>query len=315
MTIRRQNSIKIIKTILLSSYFIFFSLTAAFTVESRSVSIDFLDSVDIQNEKIQLIRQDIRKTIVLIKKRGEAENLPELKFFKYKVKPKENFWKILTKTSLNIDTLSTINALSSPLDIFPGKEIFIPNMRGIIYKVNKNDSIETISKKFNIDSVYISKVNKISNNNIYKEYLFIPSGETSNIERSLFLGVGFGSPLKNYIRTSSFGRRLDPFNKHSEFHTGLDLACPIGSNVYAARKGKAVFSGYNGGYGLLLILKHEHGYSTYYGHLKKVLIKAGDVVERGDIIAVSGDSGRSTGPHLHFEVRKESRPVNPGVLL
>jgi murein DD-endopeptidase MepM/ murein hydrolase activator NlpD len=309
-----KNTIKKVKALLFGSIIIFGISDAEASVK-KSESFEILKTIEVQNDTIKSIRKDIRNSIIIIKKRGLPDNLPDLKFYKYKVKQSDNFWKILTKTSLNIDTLSAINSLPSPLDVCPGKEIFLSNMRGVIHKVNTNDTIEDISIKYNIEKEYICKVNKITDYKINKEYIFIPSGELSNIERSLFLGVGFASPLKNYTRTSTFGRRIDPFNKKFGFHPGLDLACPVGSNVYAARKGKVIFSGYQGGYGLLLIVKHEHGYSSYYGHLKKVLIKEGDIVERGNLIGISGDSGRSTGPHLHFEVRKETRPINPGILL
>ena len=311
----KQKIIKKIKDIILAISIVFFVLTIANANASGSASLDFLETLDLQHDKVQSLRKDVRSTIIIIKKRGDVETLPDLKFYTYKVKKEDNFWKILSKTSLNIDTLSSINSLSSSIDVTPGKVIFISNMRGVIYKVNNNDTIEIISKKYNIDKEYISRVNKIKDDKITKEYIFIPSGEVSNTERSLFLGIGFASPLKKGIRTSAFGRRIDPFNKKFGFHTGLDLACPPGSSVYAARNGKVVFTGYNGGYGLLVILKHEHGYSTYYGHLKSLLVKVGDVVERGAKIALSGNSGRSTGPHLHFEVRKDTLPINPGILL
>ncbi len=306
---------KYFKTFLLFIFIVFFGYTDSGSAAYKSDPFEILKTADPQDDTIKSIRKDIRNTIVIIKKRQFAENLPELKFYKYKLRQNDNFWKILSQTSLNIDTLSAVNSLQSPVDIFPGKEIFICNMRGVLHKVNKNDTIDGISKKYNIRRDYICKVNKITEDGLGKEYLFIPSGELSNIERSLFLGVGFASPLKQFIRTSAFGTRIDPFNKKFGFHPGLDLACPVGSEVFAARKGRVTFAGYRGGYGLLLIIKHEHGYSSYYGHLKKIVIGKGDIVERGALIGISGDSGRSTGPHLHFEVRKETRPINPGVLL
>jgi murein DD-endopeptidase MepM/ murein hydrolase activator NlpD len=312
MTISNQKLIIII----LSFLFIFFpTLTNAKSDMSGCAAFEMLKTLDLQDETIKLIRKDIRNSIVIIKKGGDASSLPELTFYRYRVKGSDNFWKILSKASLNIDTLSTINAFSSPADASIGKEIYISNMRGIVHKVNLNETMKEVSGKYGIAAEYIRKVNKITDDKITKEFIFVPSGEISNIERSLFLGVGFASPLKNSRRTSSFGRRLDPFNKRLEFHSGLDLACPVGSDVYASRKGKVEFAGNYGGYGLLVIIKHEHGYSTYYGHLKKVLIKEGDAVERGSLLALSGESGRSTGPHLHFEVRKETRPINPGILL
>ena len=146
-------------------------------------------------------------------------------------------------------------------------------------------------------------------------YLFIPCAAFSNTERSLFLGVGFQFPLKKGRRTSKFGLRRDPFNNKIKFHNGIDLATPIGSKVFAARSGKVFFTGYKGGYGLLVILKHSHDYYSYYGHLSKVITKRGVEVKRGDVVALSGNTGRSTGPHLHFEVRRRSKPINPGILI
>ncbi len=309
MIIRKQN------IIILSAFFILFLPYANAESDTSGSSFEALKTLDLQDSTIKSLRKDVRDSIIIIKQGQDPANLPELKFYRYKLKNNDNFWKILSKTSLNIDTLSTINSLSSPGDIFPGKEIYVSNIRGIVHKVNNDDTLENISEKYFIPKEYICKINKIADNKIDKEFLFIPSGEISNIEKSLFLGTGFTNPLKNSRRTSSFGTRIDPFNKRLEFHSGLDLACPVGSNVYASRKGKVTFTGYMGGYGLLLILKHEHGYSTYYGHLKKILLQEGAIVGRGEMIAISGETGRCTGPHLHFEVRKETRPINPGILL
>jgi murein DD-endopeptidase MepM/ murein hydrolase activator NlpD len=312
MKINRQNT-----TILILSILIIISPASLYAASniSEPAAFETLKTLDIQDARIKSIRKDIRNAIVIIKKNGDAGDLPDLQFYKYKVNGSDSFWKILSKASLNIDTLSTVNSLSSPAELKPGREIYISNLRGVVHKTTGNETLDDISKKYGIAKEYICKVNKISDSGIEKEYIFIPSGEISNIERSLFLGVGFASPLKIAKRTSNFGRRIDPFNKRLEFHTGLDLACQVGTNVYASRKGKVIFTGNNGGYGLLVIIKHEHGYSSYYGHLKKVLVKEGDIMDRGSLIAISGESGRSTGPHLHFEVRKETKPINPGVLL
>ena len=279
-------------------------------------SLTILESLDFKNSIVKSLRKDVRKAIIVIKGNKQSCRLPDLKFYKYKVKKNEDFWSILCKTSLNMDTISTINLLSSPADVYPGKEIFLSNMRGIIHKVKRDDTIGMISRKYNIDEEYINKVNNINEHSrIEKEYIFVPSGGISNIERSLFLGSGFACPLTRERRTSSFGRRIDPFNKKFAFHRGIDLACAPGSSVYAARKGTVYFAGYSDGYGLLVIIDHENNYSTYYGHLKKILKKKGSIVKRGELIALSGNSGRSTGPHLHFEVRKNNKAINPGRLL
>ncbi len=186
-------------------------------------------------------------------------------------------------------------------------------MRGLIFENRNLDSIEEISRKFKINETYIKKINNIENQT--KKYLFIPNAELSNLERSLFLGTGFASPLNRGRRTSGFGNRIDPIDKTIKFHTGIDIACPVGSKVFASRSGKVIFTGFRGNYGLLVVIEHSHKYQSYYGHLSKIKTKIGASVKRGEVIALSGNTGRTTGPHLHFEVRKKSRAINPGILL
>ncbi len=127
----------------------------------------------------------------------------------------------------------------------------------------------------------------------------------------MFLGTGFTHPLRIGTTTSGFGSRKDPFSDTMQFHRGIDIGCPGGSLVHAARDGKVVYTGYRGGYGLLVILQHAHDYYTYYGHLSRILVKNGSTVNMREPIALSGNTGRTTGPHLHFEVRKGGTAVNP----
>ena len=100
-----------------------------------------------------------------------------------------------------------------------------------------------------------------------------------------------------------------------QFHKGLDIAVAYGSPVKCAAAGKVVFAGVKGGYGNCVIVEHGNGLATLYGHLSKVLVKANQEVKVGEIIAKSGNTGRSTGPHLHYEVRKNNMPINPKLFL
>ena len=292
----------------------FFSLIILVNIPlTANDNFPVIKELNIHDETIKSLRGEIRNAITVTEGKKDPGLLQVLKFYKYSVKSGDTFWKILTNTSLNIDTLLSVNDLTSPSDVCPGKTIFIPNMRGIIYRIHGNESLREISARHNVDMDYIRKVNKL--NDGIKEFLFIPCGEVSEMERSLFLGVGFANPLIGGRRTSTFGNRIDPFNNRFQFHCGIDLACPRGSKVYASRDGEVVFTGYRGGYGRLVIIKHQHGYNSYYGHLSIIYTKAGMAVKRGELLALTGSSGRSTGPHLHFEVRKDARPVNPGILL
>lgn len=111
--------------------------------------------------------------------------------------------------------------------------------------------------------------------------------------------------------TSSFGVRNSPFQRGVDFHRGVDIAAPIGTPVYAPAKGVVAFAGVQGGYGNVIFIKHRGGISTRYGHLNKMFVKEGQKVERGELIGHIGNTGRSTGPHLHYEVRVGGVSVNP----
>ncbi len=117
-------------------------------------------------------------------------------------------------------------------------------------------------------------------------------------------------PSYGYM-TSGFGYRRDPFTGRIKFHEGLDISAPTGTPVYAPADGVVTFVGMRNGYGLTVEIKHGDRYITRYAHLSESLVRVGQRVQRGDMIARVGNSGRSTGPHLHYEVLKDGVPVNP----
>ncbi len=120
-----------------------------------------------------------------------------------------------------------------------------------------------------------------------------------------------GRPVDKGWQSSGFGRRVDPFSGQMAWHGGLDFAAPEGSKVRAVAGGVVVFSGRRGAYGNLVEINHGNGYSTRYAHSSQNLVAVGDVVRKGDVIATVGATGRATGPHVHFEVLKDGRAVDP----
>ncbi len=111
--------------------------------------------------------------------------------------------------------------------------------------------------------------------------------------------------------TASFGEREDPFTGEPAFHPGIDIGAPYGTPVHATANGVVAFAGWEDGYGRLVVIDNGFGISTCYAHLSGFNTEAGDRVQRGEVIGYVGDSGRSTGPHLHYEVRIDNTPVNP----
>jgi murein DD-endopeptidase MepM/ murein hydrolase activator NlpD len=267
-----------------------------------------------RNPVLKSIRDDVKRTLYTVKSRRPESELPELKFYTYRLQEKENFWIVLSKCSLDMDTLMSVNNLTSPYQVGPGTVLYIPNMRGIIVQGKERELIKRMLMEEKIETRYIKTLNKTAT--LDKKFLFIPCGKVSKLERSLFLGTAFLSPVSGGKKTSEFGTRKDPFNsKRKEFHKGIDVACSIGTDIRASRNGRVVFCGWEEGYGNLVIIEHEFGYQSYYGHQSKFRVKIGDVVTTNQVIAQSGNTGRSTGPHLHFEIRKNGQSLNPGTFI
>ncbi len=117
-------------------------------------------------------------------------------------------------------------------------------------------------------------------------------------------------PVENGVVTSGVGWRVDPFGSGKlAFHRGIDIAVPVGTPVRAIRKGQVVFAGDRRGYGSTVIVEHDNGDRTLYGHNSLVRVHSGESVESGTVVAFSGNTGRSTGPHVHFERLPSGRPV------
>ncbi len=127
--------------------------------------------------------------------------------------------------------------------------------------------------------------------------------------RDNLTSLNFNVPVTNYIVSSRFGWRS------SGYHYGLDLAAPTGTEIRAAESGVVTYADWLGAYGYLIRIKHNDEYETYYGHCSKILVNVGDTVEKGDLIGKVGSTGRSSGPHVHVEVRYQGTPLNPEVFL
>lgn len=120
-----------------------------------------------------------------------------------------------------------------------------------------------------------------------------------------------GRPITKGWISSYFGKRTDPFTGKLEMHKGMDFAGKAGSEVVAVANGVVTWSGPRYGYGNLVEINHGNGYTTRYGHNEEILVEVGDAVEKGQAISLMGSTGRSTGPHVHFEVLKNDRQIDP----
>jgi murein DD-endopeptidase MepM/ murein hydrolase activator NlpD len=266
--------------------------------------------------------QEELDSMVNIKAEGGNEikindtNNNELKFFFYKIKQGESLYSISKKLGISMDTLISLNSIDNAQNLGNGKRIIIPNLQGIIYCVKKGDTLENIASRYKITTDDIKDANNIEQDQLMEgvllegTILFLPGATLTDAERAKALGYWFSKPLRGLF-TSPFGIRRDPYTGEEGFHPGIDICAPYGSVVKASKEGLVTFAGWEGGYGKCIIIRHKFGYETVYGHLSQIIVGINSWVKEGQIIARVGTTGRSTGPHLHFEVRKYGRPINP----
>ncbi len=173
-----------------------------------------------------------------------------------------------------------------------------------IIPTGNNEVSEVISGLTHYADVISAKVNFELNN--YKSI-----SEQLETNKKLYSAIPAIRPMEGRIG-DRFGIRMHPILKVRKMHNGLDIIANTGTKVYAPGNGKVVRVGYQSGYGKVLEIDHGFGYTTRYAHLSKILVRKGQRVERGDVIALSGNSGRlTTGPHLHYEVRHNGVALNP----
>lgn len=195
---------------------------------------------------------------------------------------------------------------------------------------NNQLTTEEIKKSFNSIDSAIDRINQKMKKRGLKEIKMSPNmggpvekGEEDLVELSVFYkkqlkdleskldGLPLGRPHHGRI-TSPYGYRRNPFtNRGREMHQGVDLKGRTGDPVKATAKGRVTFAGWKGAYGYVVMVKHKNGYETRYAHLTRTRVKKGQAVEAGDIVGLLGSTGRSTGPHLHYEVVLNNKKLNP----
>ena len=257
----------------------------------------------------------------------------------HKVEAGESFWSISRKYNISLDDLEKANPGTNPERIQIGQELnlVVPKPLISIKTVEEATYIEKIPYEQKLElssSLYkdqtqvrirgeygekevkaeIIKINGIESDRILLSEKVIKEPKAQILVKGTKepppkKGTGtFSSPARGTI-TSRYGYRW------GRQHNGIDIAAPIGTPVKAADGGEVIFAGTSGSYGKLIKIDHGAGFVTYYGHLSKINVKVGDKVYKGQTIGAVGNTGRSTGPHLHFEIRKNGSPVNPSKYL
>ncbi|TGL55116.1 LysM peptidoglycan-binding domain-containing protein [Leptospira kemamanensis] len=181
------------------------------------------------------------------------------------------------------------------------------------YTVQKKDNLSKIARSFSIDVAKLKKANSLTSDQLkIGQVLEVPVQVKNASSSRVVLKKIFILPVPQSRVTSRFGRRVDPFNKYNRvYHSGLDLAAKVGAPVLSAADGEVVFTGRNGGYGNSVTIQHKNGYKTVYAHCSQILVEVGETVKMGRVVALVGRTGTATGAHLHFEVFRNGKIMNP----
>ncbi len=233
----------------------------------------------------------------------------------HKVKKGETLSQIARKYDVPMKSIAQTNSLVSLDRLQIGEKLVIPigtkpvnateNSGGTWYVVKDGDSLYGIARKHNIkDWKKLQRINGISKPKRLRigQKIFIPGDES----------VGFAKPLRTRLQvTSRYGYRHHPISGRYLLHEGIDFRAATGTRVYASKTGRITYAARKGGYGKTIVIQHQDDFSTAYGHMSRIYVSVGDIVQQGQVIGLSGDTGHSTGPHLHFEVRYKGKSENP----
>ena len=229
----------------------------------------------------------------------------------YTVRPGDSVSRIAAERSVSMDAIIASNGIANARRLREGETTRIPNMDGIPYTVKRGDSLSKISAALETPIEAILDANNMDSDTITVGMsLFIPGAKMRAEDLKLALGELFIYPIRGRL-SSPYGWRNDPISGARRFHAALDLAANTGTPVKASMDGKVSTVGVNSVYGKYIILSHDGGFQTLYAHLNTVAVAQGAYASRGSKIGEVGSTGYSTGPHLHFAVYKNGKPVNP----
>lgn len=238
--------------------------------------------------------------------------VPELILYSYTARNVLDLLSIAARLNLPYETLATLNGLDRARPFERGETILVPSAPGLFAPAKPRTDLDFL----------ISYRGEAGGRSLSVEgprgalSLLFYRGERFNAEeRALFLGLLFRLPLPAARLTSGFGLRTSPVSGRTAMHSGIDLAAPSGTEVYAAREGRVSASGVDPVLGEFIVVDHEGGWQTVYGHLSTRYARLNDRVESSMMIGRVGSTGLSTGPHLHFEVRSRGEPRNPEPLI
>ena len=261
----------------------------------------------------QLITEDSEAALL---GNSAVSDLPQfiqtVNYTSYTVKKGDTVSAILLRAGLrNLSTILSVNKIANARRIRSGQVLKIPSMDGLLYTVKRGDNLAKIADTYGIPLNTLLDANDLSDAILVSgQTLFIPGATLSTLDLRRAMGELFIYPIKGRL-TSPFGYRKDPFTGVRSFHTGIDLAAPTGTPIKAALDGKVATTGFSTVFGNYVIITHDGGYQSLYGHMSAILVRRGQRVVQGAIIGKVGNTGYSTGSHVHLSVYKNGKMIDP----
>ncbi|MBN1834514.1 MAG: M23 family metallopeptidase [Spirochaetales bacterium] len=241
--------------------------------------------------------------------------LPALKILAVRVPEGMDLFALAARLNLPYDTLASLNGLANPGALEPGALVLVPTLPGLYVPVEPATTFEEILASVSATRRAGGEEIRVAVGGRNRGFRFFVGESFTAVERAYFLNILFRFPLPDGILSSGYGLRRNPFDGHAEFHRGVDFAAPQGTEVFAARDGVVIEVGFDPILGKMIVLAHDAGYQTIYGHLARIDVILKQEIRSGMIIGTVGSTGYSTGPHLHFEVRRGGSSRDPGPLL
>jgi len=246
-------------------------------------------------------------------------NIPGIQFSTYRSAPGDTYSGLGLKFHLSERALRGLNRAGAGVEPKANTLLLIPSKDGIFHRVTPGQGLSDVAKLYGVSLREVLRVNrKRGDDELHPgDILYLPGAPASSAKETrgsslepAGAGRGFQKPTTGRF-ADGFGVRIHPLTGKKAFHAGLDLAPGWRARVMAAQDGKVTFAGIRAGFGRLVVLDHGTGLTSWYAHLDEILVKAQQVVKKGDLIGKVGKTGRVTGPHLHFEVRLNDKPQNP----
>lgn len=286
----------------------FFACTIFFLSSAKIFPQAQIQLLASKNPVFAQYQQEVEDSNKAFAQKGQVE----LNYYQYTAGKNDSVYSVASRCSITYDSLVTLNRLESKDAVLEGKKLFLPTLNGIFIAQNPLSPLEILLSKEYAD--LINKENCIMINVDKNKFYFLAGMRFTPADRAFFLDTSMRLPLEESVLTSAYGMRTSPISGKWKMHNGIDMAAPLGTSVLACKNAQVlsvVKNDYT--YGNYIILKHDNTTTSLYAHLSKIDVKEGDIVKTGQKIAQVGTSGLSTGPHLHFEIRKKGRAQNPSL--